>query len=236
MSSQDASPNNDEDVAQITVVIADDHPITREGTRQILDADRGIAVVGEAADGAELVRLVERLSPDVAMVDVSMPNMNGIEATKKIKALRPAIAVLIVSAYDDDRYVFAALAAGAAGYLLKDVSARTLTRAVHQVHAGEPVLHPEIAKKVLARVAQSDGISAKSPHDSTLTNREHETLRLAARGMSNAKIAQALSVSIRTVQAHLTQTFAKLGVGSRTEAVIAGLRSGLLKMEDLDDD
>jgi DNA-binding NarL/FixJ family response regulator len=236
MGSQDAPPDNADVRAPITVVIADDHPITREGTRQILEGDSGIRVVGEAADGMELLTLVERMTPDVAMVDISMPRMNGIEATKRVKALRPAIAVLIVSAYDDDRYVFAALAAGAAGYLLKDASARTLTRAVHQVHAGEPVLHPEIAKKVLARVAESHEAFGSNSHDSDLTDRERQTLRLAARGMSNAAIARSLSVSIRTVQAHLTQTFGKLGVGSRTEAVIAGLRSGLLTMEDLDDD
>lgn len=221
---------------KIRVIIAEDHTVVREGTRQLLEQERDIEIVGEAANGAEAVALVERLNPDVAIVDVSMPVMSGIEATKRIKALRPGTAVLVLTAYDDDQYVFALLAAGAAGYLLKDVPSVELIRAVRSVHAGEPILHPAIAKKVLARFA-AEGQERQPTRDNgaLLTDRERDILRLAACGMNNASIAARLSVSARTVQAHLTNIFNKLGVGSRTEAVIAGLRRGILSLEDLDE-
>jgi DNA-binding NarL/FixJ family response regulator len=165
-----------------------------------------------------------------------MPVMSGIEATEKIKAIQPSTAVLILTAYDDDQYVFALLAAGAAGYLLKDVPAAEVVRAVRSVNAGEPVLHPAIARKVLARFATEGRAEQQAPNGETLlTERERDILRLAACGMSNSRIADVLSVSMRTVQAHLSHIFDKLGVGSRTEAVIVGLRRGVLHLEDLDE-
>ncbi len=220
----------------IRVIIAEDHAVVREGTRELLEREKDIEVIGEAADGAEAVALVDKLHPDVAIVDISMPGMGGIEATQKIKALRPSTAVLILTAYDDDQYIFALLGAGAAGYLLKDVPSAEVVRAVRAVHAGEPVLHPAIAKKVLARIA-SEATDEPAPQASraVLTDRERDVLRLAACGMSNARIASRLSISLRTVQSHLTHTFDKLGVGSRTEAVIAGLRRGFLELGDLDE-
>jgi len=224
-------------VEKIRVVIAEDHSFVREATRQLLEQEPDIEIVGEAANGAEAVDLVSRLSPDVAILDISMPVMGGIEATERIKAVRPATAVLILTQYDDDQYVFALLAAGAAGYLLKDVPSTEIVRAVRSVHAGEPVLHPAIAKKVLARLgAEEHQERARGREDGELlTERERETLRLAACGMSNARIAARLLISLRTVQVHLTHIFQKLGVGSRTEAVITGLRLGLLRLEDLDE-
>jgi DNA-binding NarL/FixJ family response regulator len=226
--------------APIRVIIAEDHAVVREGTRQLLEREPDLQVVGEAADGAEAVALVEALHPDVVIMDISMPVMTGIEATKRIKAIRPNTAILILTAYDDDQYVFALLAAGAAGYLLKDVPSAEVVRAVRLVHAGEPVLHPAIARKVLARFAAPPGQPEAAPAQRNgappLTDREQEVLQLAACGLSNAEIAARLYVSIRTVQVHLTHIFGKLDVGSRTEAVIAGLRSGLLKLEDLGED
>lgn len=220
---------------KIRVIIADDHAVVREGTRHILEQEQDLEVVGEARDGAEAVMLVNTLKPDVAIVDISMPVMGGIEATERIKASRPGTAVLILTSYDDDRYVFALLAAGAAGYLLKDVPSEEVVRAVRSVYAGEPVLHPAIARKVLARFAQeAQGGYAGRDGERLLTDRELDILRLAACGLSNADIASRLSVSLRTVQAHLTQVFNKLGASSRTEAVIAGLRRGMIKLEDLD--
>ena len=220
---------------KIRVIIADDHAVVREGTRHILEQEDDIQVVGEAKDGAEAVALTETLKPDVAIVDISMPVIGGIEATERIKASRPGTAVLILTSYDDDRYVFALLAAGAAGYLLKDVPSGEVVRAVRSVYAGEPVLHPAIARKVLARfAAEGQGANAGRDGERLLTDRELDILRLAACGLSNADIADRLSVSMRTVQAHLTQVFNKLGVGSRTEAVIGGLRRGILRLEDLD--
>ena len=208
----------------------------REGTRQLLEREPDLEVVGEAGDGAAAVALVDRMKPDVAIVDISMPVMSGIEVTKQIKATHPETAVLILTAYDDDQYVFALLAAGAAGYLLKDVPFAEVVRAVRLVHSGEPVLHPAIARKVLAKFAgPGDAVAQRPVHheEQALTEREHEVLQLAACGLSNAEISAKMYLSIRTVQVHLTHIFNKLGVGSRTEAVIAGLRSGLLKLEDL---
>ena len=221
---------------KIRVIIAEDHTFVREATRQLLEQEPDIEIVGEATDGAEAVALVERLNPDVAIVDISMPVMSGIEATERIKAVRPGTAVLILTQYDDDQYIFALLAAGAAGYLLKDVPSTEIVRAVRSVHAGEPVLHPAIVKKVLARFAaeEQDQPPAR-PEGNLLTEREREILRLAACGLSNARIGERLFVSLRTVQVHLTHIFNKLGVGSRTEAVIVGLRRGVLQMEDLDE-
>lgn len=222
---------------KIRVIIAEDHAVVREGTRQLLENESDMEVVGEAANGAEAVALVERVHPDVAIMDISMPEMSGIEATERIKASRPGTAVLILTAYDDDQYVFALLAAGAAGYLLKDVPSMEVVRAIRAVHAGEPVLHPAIVRKVLARIAsqQRGQELVSSPQESLLTDRERDILRLAACGMSNARISDELTVSARTVQAHLTHIFDKLGVGSRTEAVIVGLRQGVLSLEDLDE-
>jgi DNA-binding NarL/FixJ family response regulator len=224
------------DLNKIRVIIAEDHAVVREGTRQLLENESDMEVVGEAANGAEAVALVERVQPDVAIMDISMPEMSGIEATERIKASRPSTAVLILTAYDDDQYVFALLAAGAAGYLLKDVPSTEVVRAIRAVHAGEPVLHPAIVKKVLARIASQQSLQEPtSRQESLLTDRERDILRLAACGMSNARIADHLAVSARTVQAHLTHIFDKLGVGSRTEAVIVGLRQGVLSLEDLDE-
>ena len=223
--------------ARIRLIIAEDHAVVREGTRQLLEREPDLEVVGEAADGAQAVALVERLRPDVAIMDISMPVMTGIEATRRIKASHPNTAILILTAYDDDQYVFALLEAGAAGYLLKDVPSAEVVRAVRSVHAGEPVLHPAIARKVLARFAgsaeQAEAVLAGDTGAQPLTDREQEVLQLAACGLSNAEISSRLYLSIRTVQVHLTHIFNKLGVGSRTEAVIAGLKSGLLKLEDL---
>jgi DNA-binding NarL/FixJ family response regulator len=219
----------------IRVIVADDHPVVREGTRELLDREDDIEVVGEAADGAEAVRLVEELQPDVAVLDVSMPGMNGIEATERIKAIRPATAILILTQYDYDQYVFALLSAGAAGYLLKDIPAAEVVRAVRLVHAGEPILHPAIARKVMSHFAAQAADGDTPAGGQELTDREREILRLAACGLSNAAIASHESVSLRTVQADLTHIFEKLGVGSRTEAVIIGLKRGLFRLEDLDE-
>lgn len=222
------------DMQKIRVIIADDHAVVREGTRHILEQEPDIEVVGEAANGAEAVAQVQDLNPDVAIVDISMPVMGGIEATERIKAARPGTAVLILTSYDDDRYIFALLAAGAAGYLLKDVPSAEVVRAVRSVYVGEPALHPAVARKVLARFAAEAQQQVRDDVE-LLTDRERDVLRLAACGMSNVEISERLSVSLRTAQAHLTQIFNKLGVGSRTEAVIAGLRRGILRLEDLDE-
>lgn len=224
-------------MSQIRILLADDHAVVREGTRQILEREPDLCVVAEASNGQEAAALAEKEKPDVALLDISMPVMNGIEATRAIKAILPQTAVLVFTAYDYDEYVFAILQAGAAGYLLKNVRASELISAVHRVYEGEPVLHPAIAKKVLSRVREAAPPPPR-PHEeeTVLTERELEVLRLAAQGLSNRDIADRLFVSPRTVQSHMANIFGKLRVGSRTEAVMVGLRKGWIRLEDLPDE
>ncbi len=214
--------------APVSVLIAEDHTLVREGTRQLLEK-RGIRVIGEAANGEEAVRLTEELSPDLVLMDVSMPRLNGIEATKIIKQKHPGVAVLVLTAYDDDQYVFALLQAGAAGYILKDAHGDEVVSAVRAVASGESVLAPSIARKVLSRFS-----APPQPAPSTanaLTDREMDVLRLVARGESNKMIADGLHLSSRTVQGHLSSIFSKFGVASRTEAVLHALKHGLIELE-----
>lgn len=216
---------------RIRILLADDHVLVRQGTRELLEQEEDLTVVAEAGDGEEAVRLAASYCPDVAIMDISMPKLDGIEATQQIKTQHPAIAVLVLTAYDDDQYVFALLEAGAAGYLLKDVQASELVKAVRAVYAGESILHPAIARKVINRFAQPTDRREEDVLDQ-LTGREMEVLRLAAKGMTNQEIAQELIISVRTVQVHLSNVFSKMGVGSRTEAVLHALRKGWITLED----
>lgn len=214
------------------MLIADDHPLFRTGIRDRLTRnDCLIDVQGEAGDGAEAIELTETLRPDVILMDIAMPGVNGIEATRRIKERWPEVSVLILTAYDDEQYIFALLEAGAAGYLLKTADGSELSDAICRVHEGEPVLSPEVARKVLARFAHNE--EGEGTAIQPLSAREQEVLRLAARGVSNKEIADALSLSARTVQNHLSHIFNKLGVASRTEAVVLGLRNGWLSLDDL---
>ena len=217
---------------KIRILLAEDHAVVREGTRELLDREEDLEVVAEAGDGEEAVRLATSQRPDVVLMDIAMPKLDGIEATKRIKAINPAIAVLVLTAYDDDQYVFALLEAGAAGYLLKDVHTDELIKAIRAVYAGESVLHPVIARKVINRFARPTDKRREESTLDQLTERELEVLKLAAKGMTNRQIANELTLSIHTVQAHLSNIFGKLGVGSRTEAVLYGLRKGWLTLED----
>lgn len=215
---------------RIRILIADDHALVREGTRRILEAEPDIEVVGEAADGAEAIALAEELAPDVVVIDIGMPVINGVEATRVIKERLPEVGVLVLTVHDDDPYVYAILEAGAAGYLLKDVHGAEVIEAVRSVRAGEAVLHPAIARKVLRRFSAAGSSQANY---APLTAREVEVLRLAARGLSNKQIGTELGLSARTVQVHLGRIFHKLRVASRTEAVIEGLRRGWFRLEDV---
>lgn len=218
---------------KIKVIIADDHALFREGTHSLIDHEKDMEVVGEASDGEETVKLVAEKRPHVVLMDIAMPRANGIEATRRIKADYPPTAVLILTAYDNDQYIVALLEAGAAGYLLKNVSGSDLVNAIRAVHAGEAVLHPTIAQKVFSRFGRTGRQPEEPAQLAGLSEREMEILKLAAKGMSNQDIAAQLYLSRRTVQAHLANIFRKMDVGSRTEAVLQALRKGWLSLDDL---
>ncbi|MDP3063714.1 MAG: response regulator transcription factor [Chloroflexota bacterium] len=220
-------------MAKIRVLLAEDHTVVREGLREVIQREQDLEVVGEAANGREAVELTAKLRPDVVLMDITMPVLNGIEATKQVKALDPRVAVLILTAYDDDQYVFALLEAGAAGYLLKNVRSRDLVEAIRSVQAGESVLHPAVARKVIRRFLAKAGEHPGPKERGILTERELEVLCLAASGITNAEMAERLVVSVRTIQAHLANTFKKLSVGSRTEAVLYALKKGWFTVDQV---
>lgn len=209
----------------ITVLLADDHAVVRKGIRDFLEEDGDIRVVAEAKDGAEAWRLLAVHRPQVAVLDIRMPEMSGIELTRRIRATYPEMKVLILTAFDDEPYVLAVLRAGATGYVLKTAQSSDLLRAVKQVAAGKSVLDPEVAPKVIASMTSTRTVEP-------LSEREIDVVRAAAKGWTNREIAQLLGISDRTVQGHLANIFAKLQVSSRTEAVTLALQMGLITLDD----
>lgn len=220
-------------MGNISIILGEDHLITRQGIRRLLEDEKGLEIVGEASNGEEVVKLVTELKPDVVLMDVAMPKLNGIEATRQVKLINPRTGVLVLSAYDDDEYVFALLKAGAAGYLLKSVSGDELVRAVKAIHKGEPVLDPVIAKKVLNYFKLPEKVPGSEEETEHISDRELDIIRLAAKGLTNKEIADRLHLSYRTIEGHMRDVFNKLGVGSRTEAVLHGLKKGWFTLEEL---
>ena len=214
----------------IRVVLAYDHAVVRKGIREFLEDSGDIRVVAEASDGAQAVALVTEHQPDVVVLDVQMPALTGIEATRRIKAEHPAVRVLILTAYDDDPYIFALLQAGASGYVLKTAGSDELVNAVRAVFRGESALDPAVAQKVVQQLTSGRPLGAQSVIE-PLTEREIEVLELAAKGLTNKAIGQALAISDRTVQGHLANIYGKLGAGSRTEAVTEALKQGWIVLE-----
>jgi len=211
----------------IRILIADDHLIVREGLRLILETAEDLQVVGEAADGAECLRLVPDLTPDVVLMDLQMPGMDGITAIGHLRREHPEIAIVILTTFNEDEMMLRGLQAGARGYLLKDTDRQTLLDTITAAARGETLLKPEILNRVLA--LQQDSITAAtSNQESPLTSREHEVLRAAALGERNKEIAYKLGISERTVKAHLSSIYNKLGVDSRAAAVAVAAQSGLL--------
>jgi len=217
----------------IKILLTEDHVVVRQGTRQLLEREPDFEIVGEASDGEEAVRLVSQLKPDVVVMDVAMPKLSGIEATKQIKAILPATIVLVLTGYDYDEYIFSMLEAGAAGYLLKSVSGDELIGAIRAVYGGEPMIHPAVLRRLMTRFKTPAAGPAPFHPGSPLSEREMEVLKTATRGMSNKEIANELSISERTAQAHMRSIFNKLGVGSRSEAIIYGLKRGWFSINQL---
>jgi len=219
-------------VGKIRILIADDHPLIRDGLTRLLEEEGDLEVVAQAGDGVEAVELASKFLPDVAIIDIVMPRINGIEATRQIKTACPATAILILSAYGYEPYILSAIEVGAAGYLLKNVRACELVAAIRALHAGETVLDPTAARKIFSRLAYNKGWR-NSQAPLRLHQHEIEILRLVAKGMSNKEIARELAISARTVQTHLVNIFNKLEVESRTEVVLHTLKEGWLTLDDL---
>jgi NarL family two-component system response regulator LiaR len=214
---------------KIKIVIADDHTVVRKGTRQILEQEDDLEVIGEAVNGEEALKLVMELSPDLAIIDISMPVLDGIMVTRKIKETKPGTAVLILSIYDNDEFVFALLEAGAAGYLLKDSTGQDIISAVRAINRGESVLHPIITRKVINRLLPVAG--EKKEAAKILGDRELQVLVLASKALSNREIADKMGLSLHTVEAHMRHIFGKLQVGSRTEAILYAIKQGWISIE-----
>ena len=213
---------------QIAVLVVDDHPLFRAGIcDRIQSADDSIVVVGEAASGQEACEHIAASRPAVVLMDIAMPEMNGIEATRVISASWPEVAVIILSVYDDDQYVQAALNAGASGYLLKTVDAAELRESIRQVARGGWALSPDVMRRALGHLTGSQ------PQPVGLSERERQVLELVARGAANKAIAKELVLSTRTVEAHMRSIFDKLGVTSRTEAVTSALRMHSIRLPDV---
>jgi len=213
----------------IKVYITDDHPIVRRGIKQLLDTEADIEVVGEATNGREAIADMDKLKPNIVLMDLVMPVMDGIEAIRQIKISHPQIQILVLTSFATDDKVFPAIKAGALGYLIKDTGPEELVRAIRQVHQGQLTLHPTIAQKLLKELTLT---SERPPSPDPLTDREVEVLKLIARGLSNQEIAETLVVSIATVYTHVSKILDKLHLASRTQAALYALREGLASLYD----
>jgi len=211
------------------VIIADDHELARAGLRSMLAGDRGLELVGEATNGHEAVALCRQLQPDLAVLDVRMPEMDGLAATRSIKQQCPKTSVLIVTTHEHYDYLLAALKAGAAGYMLKDISRSELLTAVRRVLRGESILNGELATRALQRLA-SETVPYEGPPPERLTPREREVLHLIAEGKTNREIAAQLSLSVGTVKIHVEHIIGKMGVSDRTQAAVRAVECGLLRI------
>jgi DNA-binding NarL/FixJ family response regulator len=210
-------------MSRIRIIIVDDHPVVRDGLRIMLESQPDFEVLGEAADGVVALRLAEVLQPDLVLMDLRMPVMDGVTATREIKSRQPGIQVLVLTTYDSDADILPAIEAGATGYLLKDTLREDLYRAIRAAARGEAVLAPLVANRLIGRM--------RLPVEEKLSSRELEVLGLVANGSSNSEIASRLHISQATVKSHLIHIFGKLGVSDRTAAVTVALQRGLIRLE-----
>jgi NarL family two-component system response regulator LiaR len=213
----------------IRVVVVDDHPVVRAGMRLVLDATDNVVVVGEGASGADALRLVAHHHPDVLVLDVNLPDLNGLEVTQRLRGRGATTAILILTVHDDRPTIFGLLEAGASGYVLKDEALESLGSAVHAAARGDSWLSPAVARQVVHRAIGQRSTPSQSPFLS-LTPREVQVLRLLAQGLDNAAIAQQLVVTRRTVQNHVSSIYGKLQVNTRTEAALFAIQRGLVQV------
>ena len=213
---------------KIRILIVDDHAIVREGLRALIESEVGMELVGEAQDGLEAVTKARSLKPDVILLDLVMPRMDGIEATRQIKKENDKTQILVLTSFSEDAKVFSAIKIGAMGYLLKDSSPQDLLRAIRDVHRGEPSLHPSIARKLMIELKRP---AESSIDEESLTDREEDVLKLLAQGLSNQEIADKLYISERTVRTHVSNILMKLHLANRTQAALHALRGGLVSLD-----
>nr|WP_290665856.1 response regulator transcription factor [Ardenticatena sp.] len=226
------------DLSPITVLIVDDHAVVRQGVRAFLETQNDIHVVGEAASGKEAVHFVEQTPPDVVVLDLVMPEMDGITAIRHIKQHSPRTQIVVLTSYAEDEKIFPAVQAGALAYLLKTIAPDDLADAIRRVAQGQPVLHPHIAMRLMQEFRQESihmsppsSSAAVPPAFAALTEREIEVLRLVAEGLTNQEIAERLIISTRTVKAHVSHILAKLNLSDRTQAAVYAWREGLMRPE-----
>ncbi|MCD6516718.1 MAG: response regulator transcription factor [Candidatus Aminicenantes bacterium] len=216
----------------IKVILAEDHTIVRKGLRSLLDIEEGIKVVGEAENGKQVIKKVAQLKPDVVVMDIAMPLLNGLEATRRIKKDFPRVRVLVLSVHEDEEYIFQTLKAGASGYLLKNAAPTDLVSAIKAAYRNEAFLSPSISKKVVKEyIRQAAGTSREENSYEKLTNREREVLQLLAEGRTVKEIAHLLYLSTKTVQAHRAHLREKLNINSNAELIKYAIRKGLIKIE-----
>ena len=211
----------------INILIADDHPVVREGLNAMLSREVDFKVVGEAKDGAEAVSKVKELKPDVVLMDLRMPEMDGVEAMRQIRSIDADVKFIILTTYSDDDYIFSGIEAGARAYLLKDAPRDELFKAIRAVYKGESLIQPVVASKLLDRFSQ---LSRRTPSGEELSERELEVLCLMAKGAANKEISAELKIAQSTVKTHITNIFQKLGVNDRTEAVTQAIKKGLIRL------